>query len=174
VSSLPAYALSGQSVTVALMAEAATKRYKFTILAKPDATNFKQRTDCEVNEYGNFTAVDDLKINGKLTLGENTADNGGLRLAYRAFLEDAARQGIDVNKKGADGYTPLQQFFLAYGQNWCGSTRPEQLRMQVQTNPHSPLDARANGVVQNMPEFGQVFGCNVGQPMMPVNACRVW
>jgi putative endopeptidase len=93
---------------------------------------------------------------------------------HRAFLEDVARNGIDVNTKEDDGHTPLQQFFLAYGQNWCGSTRPEQLRLQVQTNPHSPLDARANGVVQNMPEFGQAFGCKVGQPMMPVNACRVW
>lgn len=139
-----------------------------------DAKNFKQRTDCEVNEYGNITAVDDLKINGKLTLGENTADNGGLRLAYRAFLEDAARKGIDINKKADDGYTPLQQFFLAYGQNWCGSTRPQALRLQVQTNPHSPREARVNGVVQNMPEFGQAFGCKVGQPMTPVNACRVW
>jgi endothelin-converting enzyme/putative endopeptidase len=139
-----------------------------------DVKNFQQKTDCEVNEYGNFTAVDDLKINGKLTLGENTADNGGLRLAYRAFLEDAARKGIDLTKKGDDGYTPLQQFFVAYAQNWCGSTRPEQMRLQVQTDPHSPREARVNGVVQNMPEFGKVFGCKAGQPMMPVNACRVW
>ncbi len=138
-----------------------------------DATSFQQRADCEVKEYDNFTAVDDLKVNGKLTLGENTADNGGLRLAYLALLADANRKGIDLTKQ-QDGYTPIQQFFLAYGQNWCGSVRPERLRLQVQTNPHSPLNFRVNGVVQNLPEFGAAFGCKAGQPMMPVNACRVW
>ncbi|HTS37065.1 MAG TPA: M13 family metallopeptidase [Candidatus Solibacter sp.] len=138
-----------------------------------DAKKFEERTDCEVKEYGNFTVVDDVKINGKLTLGENTADNGGLRLAYLAFLADAKRKNIDLSAK-QDGYTPIQQFFLGHGQTWCGSTRPEQLRLQVQTDPHSPRQFRVDGVVQNMPEFGQAFGCKVGQPMMPVNACHVW
>jgi putative endopeptidase len=126
-----------------------------------------------VKEYGSFVAVDDVKVNGKLTLGENTADNGGLRLAYIAFLADAKKKGIDLTKS-QDGYTPVQQFFLGHGQNWCGSIRPEQIRLQVQTDPHSPRRFRVNGVVQNMPEFGQAFGCKAGQPMMPVNACRVW
>jgi putative endopeptidase len=76
--------------------------------------------------------------------------------------------------KGQDEFTPIQQFFLAFGQNWCESTRPEQLRLLVQTNPHSPEKFRVNGVVQNMPEFGKAFGCKLGQPMMPENACRVW
>jgi putative endopeptidase len=138
-----------------------------------DAKKFEEKTDCEVKEYGNFVAVDDVKVNGKLTLGENTADNGGLRLAYIAFLADAKRKSIDLTKK-QDGYTPLQQFFLGHGQSWCGSTRPEQLRLQVQTDPHSPRQFRVNGVVQNMPEFGVAFGCKAGQPMMPVHVCRVW
>jgi endothelin-converting enzyme/putative endopeptidase len=138
-----------------------------------DAKKFEEKADCEVREYGNFVAVDDVKINGKLTLGENTADNGGLRLAYIAFLADAKRKSIDLNAK-QDGYTPLQQFFLGHGQSWCGETRPEQLRLQVQTDPHSPRKFRVNGVVQNIPEFGQAFGCKTGQPMMPANACRVW
>ena len=138
-----------------------------------DAKKFEEKADCEVKEYGNFVAVDDVKVNGKLTLGENTADNGGLRLAYIAFLADAKRKSIDLNAK-QDGYTPLQQFFLGHGQSWCGQTRPEQLRLQVQTDPHSPRKFRVNGVVQNMPEFGQAFGCKPGQPMMPTNACRVW
>ena len=94
-----------------------------------------------------------MKVNGKLTLGENTADNGGLRLAYMAFLADAKRKNIDLHAKHANGYTPVQQFFLAYGQNWCGSIRPEQVRLQVQTDPHSPRQFRVNGVVQNMPEI---------------------
>jgi putative endopeptidase len=138
-----------------------------------DKKKFEVMTDCEVKEYGNFTAVDDVKLNGKLTLGENTADNGGLRLAYLAFLADAKRKGIDLSAK-QDGYTPIQQFFLAHGQNWCGSIRPEQIRLQVQTDPHSPRQFRIDGVVQNMPEFGKAFGCKTGQPMMPANACRVW
>jgi putative endopeptidase len=138
-----------------------------------DRKKFDAMTDCEVKEYGNFTAVDDVKLNGKLTLGENTADNGGMRLAYDAFLADAKRKGIDLDAK-QDGFTPIQQFFLSFGQNWCGELRPEQMRLQVQTDPHSPREFRANGVVQNMPEFGKAFGCKVGQPMMPVNACHVW
>jgi putative endopeptidase len=139
-----------------------------------DAKRFEEKTDCEVKEYGSFTAVDDVKINGKLTLGENTADNGGIRLAYEAFLADAQRKGIDLTAKDKYGYTPIQEFFVAYGQNWCGTERPEQIRLQVQTDPHSPREFRVNGVVQNMPEMGKAFGCKVGQPMMPVNYCRVW
>jgi endothelin-converting enzyme/putative endopeptidase len=115
-----------------------------------------------------------VKLNGKLTLGENTADNGGLRLAYMAFLADAKRKGIDLSVKDANGFTATQEFFLAFGQNWCGGNRPEQQRLQVQTDPHSPDEFRILGVVQNMPEFGQAFGCKPGQPMMPVNACHVW
>ena len=138
-----------------------------------DAKKFEEKADCEVREYGNFAVVDDVKINGKLTLGENTADNGGLRLAYIAFLADAKRKNIDLTK-AQDGYTPLQQFFLGHAQTWCGSTRPEQLRLQAQTDPHSFRRFRVNGVEQNIPEFGQAFGCKTGQPMMPANSCRVW
>ncbi|HXY09691.1 MAG TPA: M13 family metallopeptidase, partial [Terriglobales bacterium] len=138
-----------------------------------DGEKFEEKADCTVKEYSSFVAVDDVHVNGKLTLGENTADNGGLRLAFLAFLADAKRKGIDLEKK-EDTYTPIQQFFLGHGQNWCGNTRPEQIRLQVQTDPHSPRAFRANGVVRNMPEFGQAFGCKVGQPMMPQNACRVW
>jgi predicted metalloendopeptidase len=126
-----------------------------------------------VQEYGNFTVLGDVKLNGKLELGENTADNGGLRLAYLAFLADAKRKGIDLNAK-QDGYTPLQQFFLAFGQNWCGSRRPERVRLLVQTDGHAPEQFRANGVVQNLPAFGEAFGCKVGQLMMPANACHIW
>jgi putative endopeptidase len=138
-----------------------------------DAAKFEQKAECEVKEYSSFVAVDDAKVNGKLTLGENTADNGGLRLAYLAFLADAKRKNINLTQK-QDGYTPVQQFFLGYGQDWCGETRPQQLRLQVQTDEHSPRQFRVNGVVQNMREFGEAFGCKEGQPMMPVNACRVW
>jgi putative endopeptidase len=139
-----------------------------------DRKKFDAMTDCEVQEYGSFTAVDDLKVNGKLTLGENTADNGGLRLAYMAFLADAKRKGIDLTAKDEYGYTPVQHFFLAFGQDWCGGFRPQLTRLLVQTDPHSPDPIRANGAVQNLKEFGDAFGCKSGQPMMPVNACHVW
>jgi putative endopeptidase len=138
-----------------------------------DAKQFEEKTDCEVKEYGDFTVAGGVHVNGKLTLGENTADNGGLRLAWAAFLADAKRKSLDLNEK-QDGYTPQQQFFLGFGQNWCGEERPQQERLQVQTDPHSPLKFRVNGVVRNMPEFGQAFGCKEGQPMEPANACRVW
>jgi endothelin-converting enzyme/putative endopeptidase len=111
-----------------------------------DRKKFDAMTDCEVQEYSNFTAVADVKLNGKLELGENTADNGGLRLAYEAFLADAKRKGIDLNAK-QDGYTPVQQFFLAFGQNWCGSLRPERIRLLVQTDGHAPEILVEIGVV---------------------------
>jgi putative endopeptidase len=138
-----------------------------------DGKKFEEKADCTVKEYGSFVVIDDVKVNGKLTLGENTADNGGLRLAFMAFMEDAKRKNIDLKEK-QDGYTPIQQFFLGHGQTWCGDTRPEQLRLQVQTDPHSPRQFRVNGVVENMPEFGKAFGCKTGQPMMPAKVCRVW
>jgi putative endopeptidase len=138
-----------------------------------DGKKFDELAACEVAEYGSFTAVDDVKVNGKLTLGENTADNGGVQLAFRAFLAEAKRKSLDPEaRQGA--YTPTQQFFLAYGQAWCGEQRAEQVRLQVQTDPHSPRKFRVNGVVQNLPAFGKAFRCTVGQPMMPAQPCRVW
>lgn len=139
-----------------------------------DAKGFEQRTDCLVKEYGGFVAVDDLHVNGKLTLGENTADNGGLRLAWMALLADAVSKHESLDTKTANGYTPKQELFLGWGQNWCASERPEFLRLTAQTDVHSPDRVRANGVVVNMPEFRQAFGCKVGQPMAPEKMCRVW
>ncbi len=139
-----------------------------------DAAKFTEKADCEVKEYSAFTVPGDVHVNGKLTLGENTADNGGLRLAYEALLADAKRKSIELDQKAQDGYTPAQQFFVAFGQNWCGELRPQRARLQVQTDPHSPQQFRVDGVVRNMPEFGEAFGCKKGQPMEPENACRVW
>ncbi len=136
-----------------------------------DAKNFEERTNCLVEEYNSFTAVDDVKVNGKLTLGENTADNGGLRLALMALMATST----DAEKAGkVDGYTQIQQFFLGYGQGWCTTERPERVRMLAQVDPHSPDRVRANGVVMNMPEFAKAFGCKKGAPMVPVKQCRVW
>ena len=138
-----------------------------------DSKEFGQRSECLVKEYGNFSIADDLYVDGKRTLAENTADNGGLRLAYIAFLDDAKHKGLRVNEKD-DGFTPMQQFFLAYAQGWCGVLRPEAERMKVVTDEHSPRRFRVNGVVQNMREFGAAFGCTASQPMSPPKVCRVW
>ena len=138
-----------------------------------DGQKFDAKADCEVKEYGDFTVDGGLHVNGKLTLGENTADNGGIRLAFMALLADAKRKSLNLDQK-KDGYNGEQQFFLAYAQNWCGDLRPETAKLQVQTDPHSPDHFRVNGVVRNMKEFGDAFHCKPGAAMQPQNACRVW
>jgi len=138
-----------------------------------DTKKFVARTDCLVNEYGGFTAVDDVKVNGKLTLGENTADNGGLVLAYIAYLERAKTNHVDLSAK-VDGYTSPQRFYIGFAQNWCENARPESVRAQVLQDPHSPDHFRANGAIVNQPGFAAAFGCKKGSPMVPTNSCRVW
>jgi endothelin-converting enzyme/putative endopeptidase len=138
-------------------------------LAK-DAKEFEERTQCLANEYSGFTAVDDVKVNGRLTLGENTADNGGVRLAYMALLDDIA--GKTISK--IDGFTPEQRLFLGFGQVWCENVTDEAARLSALTNSHSPGKDRVNGVLQNMPEFQKAFGCRVEQPMVRRPACRLW
>lgn len=137
-----------------------------------DLKNFEARTDCLVNEYSNFT-VGDVKVNGKLTLGENTADNGGVLLAFMAYMQRAKQSHIDTNQM-IDGFTGPQRFFIGYTQNYCENTRPESIRNQVLTDPHSPDTDRVNGVLVNQPAFADAFGCKKGTPMAPVQACRVW
>ncbi len=134
-----------------------------------DGTEFEKRASCVADEYGNFVAVDDLKLNGKLTLGENTADNGGARVALMAL-----EQMMAGNSVASGEYTPRQRFFLGFGRAWCEKRRPEFSRMLVSVDPHSPGRYRVNGVVQNMPEFQKAFNCKAGQPMVRENACRVW
>lgn len=140
---------------------------------KEDGDRFTEKAQCIVDEYAQFS-VGDTKLNGKLTLGENTADNGGMRLAYMAFLVRAAQEGIDLNRKSDEGYTPVQELFVGFAQDWCAQWRPELERLVATTDPHSPSRFRANGVLVNVPEFGKAFGCRVGQPMAPAKACRVW
>jgi endothelin-converting enzyme/putative endopeptidase len=135
-----------------------------------DAAAFKTRVDCIADEYSGFIATDDVHLNGRLTLGENSADNGGIRLAYMAMMDSL------TNNTKLDGYTPQQRFFLGYAQIWCSSQTEQAARLQAQTNPHSPGRYRVNGVIPNMPEFGEAFACTVGQPMQASKdkACRVW
>ncbi len=137
---------------------------------KEDSTEYDARAKCIEDEYGNFIADGDLKQNGKLTEGENIADNGGLRLAYMALTNMMAGKKLaDV-----DGFTPQQQFFLGWADVWCANMRPQTRRLQAQTNPHSLPEFRVNGTVQNMPEFIQAFSCKAGQAMAPKKNCRVW
>ena len=135
-----------------------------------DAAEFEKRASCLVDEYSSFKAVDSVKVNGKLTLGENTADLGGLRVAYMALMTDLAAK---TSPKIGD-LSPEQRFFLAYAQSNCENESDELLRLSAQTDPHSPPKFRVNGIVQNMPEFQQAFGCRLGQAMARKPACRVW
>ena len=135
-----------------------------------DAKEFQQRADCISNQYSTYTIIDDIKINGKLTLGEDVADLGGLILAYVAWKQDTKGE----NLQPIDGLTPDQRFFVGYGQSWCGETRDETKRLRATVDPHSPEKYRTNGVVSNMPEFQDAFQCKAGAPMVNQNRCRVW
>jgi endothelin-converting enzyme/putative endopeptidase len=139
-----------------------------------DSEEFHQREACIADEYGGFSVAPGVFVNGKLTLGENTADNGGARIALMALLNTIGNSTAGSNTTKIDGYTPEQRFFLSFGQIWCENARPEALRTLVQTNPHSPPEFRVKGVVENMPEFQKAFSCKPGQPMAPVHACHVW
>jgi putative endopeptidase len=137
-----------------------------------DQKAFKERTQCFVNEYDQFVAVDDVHVRGKLTLGENTADNGGLRIAHMALMKSLADAGKQPEK--IDGFTPDQRLFIGWGQIWCENQTDQTARLLALNNEHSPGKYRANGVVQNMPEFQKAWGCKAGQPMVRENACHVW
>jgi len=129
---------------------------------KKDAQEFQRRTRCVANQYSGYTVVDDVKINGKLTLGEDVADLGGTILAYVAWKTTTAGQKLDA----IDGYSPDQRFFIGMAQWACSNSRPETERLQALTDPHSPPKYRINGVVANMPEFAKAFSCKAGQPMV--------
>jgi putative endopeptidase len=142
---------------------------------KQDSERFDKLADCFVNEYGSFSPVKGVELNGKLTLGENTADNGGLHLAYYALMSQLAKEGVSPSHK-VDGYTEAQQFFLGFAQVWCSNTREQAERLRAKVDPHSPGKYRVLGTVQNFPAFSQAFGCKEGDAMYadPSRACRVW
>ncbi len=135
-----------------------------------DGKEFVKRASCISNQYSTYTVIDDIKINGKLTLGEDVADLGGLILAYMAWKEDTKGE----NLRALDDLTPEQRFFVGYGQSWCGETRDETKRLRATVDPHSPEKYRTNGVVSNMPEFQEAFHCKAGSPMVNQNRCSVW
>ena len=140
---------------------------------KEDEKMFNERTQCMVKQYDAIEAVPGVHLNGKLTLGENLADLGGLWLAWLAWLDKAEAAHLDMNAK-MDGYTPDQRFWIAYAQQWCTQTRPEQLRTQAQTDPHAPDEYRTNSVLQDLPEFAKSFSCKKTAKMVSATPCRVW
>jgi putative endopeptidase len=135
-----------------------------------DRKEFEMRAQCVVDQYSGYTVIDDIKINGKLTNGEDLADLGGTLLAYLAWKQDTAGQKLEP----IDGLSPEQRFFVAYGQSWCENERDEDKRLRATVDPHSPAKYRANGVAANMPEYREAFHCKAGQPMVRENSCRVW
>jgi putative endopeptidase len=140
-----------------------------------DQEAFNKLEDCFVEQYGGYEPLPDVHLNGKLTLGENTADNGGMRLAYMALMSSLAAHNEDPDKK-QDGYTAPQRFFLGWGQIWCSNQTPEMSRMRVQVDPHSPSEFRVNGVLRNMESFRKAWSCQADAKMEPPagQGCRVW
>jgi len=141
-----------------------------------DTKEYESRGKCISDQYTQEVpeAGPGVKQDGKMTQGEDTADNGGLHLSLLALQTDLARSGKSLNDKGADGFTDLQRFFLEYAFTWCEQYRPELIRTLVLTNPHSYPKYRVNNVVSNFPEFRQAFGCHEGQKMARTNYCRIW
>ena len=135
-----------------------------------DAKEFQKRADCVANQYAQYTVVDDIKINSRLTLGEDVADLGGELLAYMAWKDVTSGQRLQP----INGFTPEQRFFVGFAQWACGDEQAETKRVHAITDPHSPPEYRINGVVSNMPQFAAAFACKVGQPMVRKDPCRVW
>jgi putative endopeptidase len=134
-----------------------------------DGPEFEKRAQCLVDEYSSFSPIEGTNLKGKLTLGENTADNGGLKLAYMALMREA---GADTAKK--DGFTAAQRLFIGFAQVWCENVTDQRARELALTDPHSPGKFRAIGTIRNSPQFRQAFNCKEGDAMAPANACSVW
>ena len=145
-----------------------------------DFAKFHERTECTAKEYDGFEVAPGQKLNGHLTLGENTADNGGIRIAFRALQDTIAKEGLAQAEPGLvagkrDGFTPEQRFFIGFAQVWCQNATEQSARVLAKTDPHSSGEWRVKGTVQNFDEFGKAFGCKVGSPMMPASGgCRTW
>jgi putative endopeptidase len=141
--------------------------------SKPTKDRFAAATRCVVDQYAKYEAVPRVKLDGKLTAGENIADNGGVKLAYQAYQAWKAQQKPPPQAV-VDGYTDDQLYFMAYGQSWCAKMTPEVLETRAHSNPHSPPMWRVNGVIVNQPGFGPAFKCATGTPMNPGKQCSVW
>jgi endothelin-converting enzyme/putative endopeptidase len=128
---------------------------------------FDRRAECVEKQFDEYVAIDDLHVKGKLTLGENLADLGGIELAYEALQAQKA-------SGPPSPFSVAQQFFIGFAQAWCAKYRPEALRLIVATNPHSPAKLRVNGPLSNLPQFASAFSCSAGSPMVRAKRCKVW
>ncbi|HEV3038186.1 MAG TPA: M13 family metallopeptidase [Candidatus Angelobacter sp.] len=137
-----------------------------------DRREFDKRTSCLADQYQEFIVVDDVHLNGRLTLGENTADNGGIRIALAALHKAAASKGTEETT--IDGFSNDQRFFIGFAQQWCANVTPERLRVIAKVDPHAPVRFRTLGTLRNLPDFAKAFQCKAGQQMVSANACRVW
>jgi endothelin-converting enzyme/putative endopeptidase len=137
-----------------------------------DGRAFEARAQCIADQYAQYPVIDDVKINSRLTLGEDVADLAGLILAWDAWKSATAAQPLAPR----DGFSPEQRFFIGFAQWTCENERDESKRLNAAVNPHSPGVWRINGVVVNMPEFARAFECRPGQPMVkPADKlCRIW
>jgi endothelin-converting enzyme/putative endopeptidase len=137
------------------------------------AREFERRASCVVRQFDGYVAVDDVKLNGKLTLGENLADLAGLKLAHAAYLASRAGKGAEPP---VAGFTPEQAFFVGAAQVWCAVVRPEQARLRAVTDPHSPPQWRVDGPMSNVTAFREAFSCPAGSPMARDGEarCEVW
>ncbi len=142
--------------------------------SESDGKEYDKRGKCIADEYTQEIPEAGVKQDGRLTQGEDTADNGGVHLAYLALQAALERDGKNLDSKDSSGVSARQRFFLAYAFEWCNQYRPELMRTVVLTNPHSIPKYRVNNVVSNMPEFWEAYGCKKGQRMVRDNACRVW
>jgi putative endopeptidase len=148
---------------------------------KEDLEKFHERSECYAKEYDGFEVAPGtgVHLDGHLTLGENSADNAGIRISFQALQATLAQEGAKAEPGYVagkrDGYTPEQRFFIAFAQVWCGQQREQAAVNQAKTNPHSTGEWRVKGTVQNFEEFGKAFGCKKGDPMMPASGgCRTW
>jgi predicted metalloendopeptidase len=139
--------------------------------SEPTGKLFQEQTTCVVDQYSAYEALPGVKLNGQLTLGENIADIGGLKIALSAFRE--ARKA-SPDRVAAEGFGEDQLFFLAYAQSWCEKARPELLDLMAKTNAHAPPRFRVDGVVADLPAFAEAFSCQEGSPMRPAKVCAVW
>ncbi|HEY6351615.1 MAG TPA: M13 family metallopeptidase [Candidatus Angelobacter sp.] len=137
-----------------------------------DRAEFEKRTSCLADQYQQLVVVDDVHLNGRLTLGENTADNGGIRIALTALHQSLATHPQAQNT--IDGFTADQRFFISFAQQWCANITPERLRVIAKVDPHAPVSLRTLGTLRNYSDFAKAFGCKSGQAMVSPNVCRVW
>ncbi len=136
-----------------------------------DRSRFNAKADCVAEQFDNYEVLPGLKMQGKLTLGENIADFGGLVIAYNAFKKSMEGKPRPAN---IDGFTPEQRFFIGYALGWMVNQRPESIRTQVLGDPHAIPEWRVIGPLSNMPEFAEAFGCKTGDKMVRDNRCQIW